>query len=90
MNPKILIHYTSALSLKTSLFDCGYSHTLLANCAIFILTDGTHFRCLKHRYITPDKNEFIPNRLLTAYIMCHESEFSKQDLIDALIYETTS
>jgi hypothetical protein len=87
MPPKIIINYTNVLKgilyLNNSYGDTGSS-------AIVILTDGKYFRCLKNRYDTPHDNEFIPNSLLTAYLMRYESHFSKQDLIDALVYETTS
>jgi hypothetical protein len=88
MNPKILIHYTSDLnSDKNSL--CINARKLYS-CEIFILTDGNRFRCLKNRYGYIYEDEVIPNNLMTAYLMRHESEFSKQDLIDALVYETIS
>lgn len=90
MQTKILITYTKSVKGKLNFFGHSFTSRDAHSCEILILTDGEHFRCIKNRYDSPHKEELIPNSLLTAYLMRYESHFSKQELIDALVYETTS
>jgi hypothetical protein len=63
---------------------------LLDYAAIVIVSDGTYFRCVKNRHDTLARDEKIPLESLAAYIMRYEQYFTKEDLVEALIYETTS
>lgn len=55
-----------------------------------IVADGEYFRCVKNRYDSVAEDEKIPLGLLNAYIMRYSKYFSKEDLVNALVYETVS
>lgn len=86
MTPKILIHYTNNIEAKY--IPPSFEHLACAYLAFVV--DGKHFRCIKNRWDTPHHKEYIPLRFLTPYIMGYEEYFTTEDLVNALVYETTS
>lgn len=89
MNPKIIIHYTSDIKLGLWNYPSLPTEKIHA-AAVVIFTDGIHFRCVKNRWAFSAEDEKIPLSMLVPYLMQYEKYFTKEDLLIALAYETTT
>lgn len=87
--PRILIHYVSDITDIHSPRNT-YPYRAMMYASIAFLVDNKHFRCVKNRWDEPSEQECVPKSLLKAYIMQYEEHFTKEELVDALAYETAS